>query len=148
MRKTKEVLRLKFELGLSLRQIARGCSLSPATVQDYLERAKAAGVVWPLPEDWDEDRLEAALFATPQPRAADADKPAPDFAAIHEQKQRHQHLTLQLLWEEYRQANPEGYGYSRFRELYQRWRGKLDAAPRQEHKAGALSLTLSPLPRR
>ncbi len=49
---------------------------------------------------------------------------------------RHRHLTLQLLWEEYRQGNPEGYGYSRFCELYQRWRGKLDVVLRQEHKAG------------
>ena len=45
-------------------------------------------------------------------------------------------MTLQLLWEEYRQANPEGYRYSRFCELYQRWRSKLDVVLRQEHKAG------------
>ena len=45
-------------------------------------------------------------------------------------------MTLQLLWEEYRQANPDGYRYSRFCELYQRWRSKLDVVLRQEHKAG------------
>ena len=45
-------------------------------------------------------------------------------------------MTLQLLWEEYRQANPAGYSYTRFCELYQRWRGKLDVVLRQEHKAG------------
>ena len=44
---------------------------------------------------------------------------APDFAAIHEQLRTHKHLTLQLLWEEYRQGNPDGYRYSRFCELYQ-----------------------------
>jgi transposase len=43
---------------------------------------------------------------------------------------------LQLLWEEYRQANPDGYRYSRFCHLYQRWRSKLDVVLRQEHKAG------------
>src|SRR5438309_282648 len=43
---------------------------------------------------------------------------------------------LQLVWEEYRDANPDGYGYSRFCELYQRWRKKLDVVLRQEHKAG------------
>jgi len=41
-------------------------------------------------------------------------------------------VTLQLLWEEYRQGNPEGYRYSRFCELYQRWRSKLDVVLRQE----------------
>jgi transposase len=136
MRKIKEVLRLKFELGLGLRQIARSCTLGIGTVHDYLQRAKAAGVGWPLPEGWDEEKLEATLFAGPQPRPSDPGKADPDFAAMHEQKQRHRHLTLQLLWDEYRQANPDGYGYSRFCELYQRWRGKLDVVLRQEHKAG------------
>jgi transposase len=136
MRKIKEVLRLKFELGLGLRQIARSCTLGIGTVHDYLQRAKAAGVGWPLPEGWDEEKLEATLFAGQQPRPSDPGKAAPDFAAMHEQKQRHRHLTLQLLWDEYRQANPDGYGYSRFCELYQRWRGKLDVVLRQEHKAG------------
>ena len=43
---------------------------------------------------------------------------------------------LESLWEEYREANPDGYGYSRFCELYQRWRKKLDVVMRQEDKAG------------
>ena len=43
MRKTKEVLRMKFELGLGLRQIARSCSLDLGTIHEYLHRAKAAG---------------------------------------------------------------------------------------------------------
>ena len=47
-----------------------------------------------------------------------------------------QHLTQQLLWEEYRRINPDGYRYSRFCELYQRWRRKQDVVLRQEHKAG------------
>lgn len=136
MRKTREVLRLRFESGLGLREIARACSLGLGTVHDYLQRAKAAGIGWPLPEDYDEEKLESALFGAPPVRATGADKPLPDFPSIHQQKQTHRHLTLQLLWEEYQQANPNGYGYSRFCELYQRWRGKLDVVLRQEHKAG------------
>jgi hypothetical protein len=50
MRKTKEVLRLRFELGLGQRQIARSCGMGLGTVHDYLERAAAAGIGWPLPE--------------------------------------------------------------------------------------------------
>jgi transposase len=60
----------------------------------------------------------------------------PDFAAMHLQRQKHRHLTLQLLWEKYKQLNPSDYGYSRFCEMYQRWRSKLDVVLRQEHKAG------------
>ena len=61
MRKTKEVLRLKFELGLGQRQIARSCGMGLGTVHDYLERAAAAGIGWPLPEGWSEEELEAKL---------------------------------------------------------------------------------------
>ena len=52
MRKTKEVLRLRFEVGLGLRQIARSCSIGLGTVHEHLQRAEAAGVTWPLQEDW------------------------------------------------------------------------------------------------
>jgi transposase len=46
------------------------------------------------------------------------------------------HLTQQMLWEEYRQANPDGYRYSRSCELYERWRRKQGVVLRQEHRAG------------
>ena len=137
MRKIKEVLRLRNELKLDQRQIARSCSISVSTVHEYLKRAEAAKVGWPLPEGWDDARLEAALFppvgSPPQPSTQ---KSPPDFAAIHEQLQRHRHVTLQLLWDEYRDTSQDGYGYSRFCELYQRWRKKLDVVLRQQHKAG------------
>jgi hypothetical protein len=75
--KRKEVLRLKFQLGLGLREIARSCCLGLGTVHEYLQRAKAAGVSWPLPEGWDEEKLESALFGGAPPRAADPTKAAP-----------------------------------------------------------------------
>jgi transcriptional regulator with XRE-family HTH domain len=62
MRKIKEVLRLRNELKLDQRQIARSCSLSVSTVHEYLKKAAAANLTWPLPEDWDDTRLEASLF--------------------------------------------------------------------------------------
>jgi transposase len=136
MRKLKEVLRLRFELGLGQRQIARSCSIGHGTVYEYLKRAQAAGVTWPLPEGWDDRRLEEALFGGTPRRAYESRKPTPDFARLHEELQRHPHLTLQLAWEEYRQAYPDGYAYSRFCELYQQWRQQLDVVLRQEHKAG------------
>jgi transposase len=58
------------------------------------------------------------------------------LAAIHEDLRSHKHLTLQLVWQEYKQSNPEGYQYSRFCWLYQQWARKLDLALRQEHRAG------------
>jgi len=136
MRKIKEVLRLRFELGLGQRQIARSCSISQATVHEYLRRASAAGLSWPLAEDWDATRLEQALFGSPPAPVIAVQRSLPDFAAIHEQLKQHRHLTLRLVWEEYRQAQPDGYGYSFFCELYQHWRRKLDVVLRQDHVAG------------
>jgi hypothetical protein len=133
--KIKEVLRLRFEVGLGLRAIPRSCWIGLGTAHEYLQPAEAAGVTWPLKNDWDEDRLEAVLFGGP-PLGRAVALPMPDFAELHKQRQCHPDLTQQLLWEEYRQANPDGYRYSRFCELYQRWRCKQDAVLRQKHKAG------------
>jgi transposase len=136
MRKLKEVLRLRYELGLGQRQIARSCSIGHGTVYEYLKRAQAAGVTWPLPEGWDDRRLEEALFGPAPRRVYESRKPTPDFAHLHQELQRHPPLTLQLAWEEYRQAHADGYAYSRFCELYQQWRRHLDVVLRQEHQAG------------
>ena len=107
MRKTKEVLRLRFELGLGQRAIARACSISQSTVHEYLNRAAAAGVVWPLGEEWDEQRVEQALFGERRVVKRLPEQVLPDFPALHSQLQQHRHLTLQLAWEEYRQVHPE-----------------------------------------
>jgi transposase len=131
-------MRLRFELHLGYQQIGRSCAIGVSTVCKYLKRAEEAGLTWPLPEGWDDARVEAALFARSGPPATEriSSRSKPDFVSIHEQLRQHRHLTLQLLWEEYRQVNPDGYRYSRFCELYQRWRSKLDVVLRQEHKAG------------
>jgi transposase len=135
MRKVKEVFRLRFGLGLSLRQIARSCSLSPSGVGDYLQRAKAAQLTWPLPEDLDDAAMEARLF----PSATNClirGAPLPDFSRIHQELRSHRHLTLALLWQEYKENHPEGYQYSRFCQLYRAWAMKLDVVMRQEYRAG------------
>ena len=136
MRKIKEVLRLRFGLGLRQDQIAQSCSIGQATVHRYLERAAAAGLSWPLPEDYDDDRLGQLLFPTRPGQPNPQVRPLPDFAEAQRQLQAHKHLTLQLLWEEYREGEPKGYGYSRFCELYQRWNRYRDVVLRQDHRAG------------
>ena len=133
MRKIREILRLKFELNLDNRQIARSCSIPHSTVANYLSRAKAAGLNWPLAPDLDDVALESRLFPAVPARK---DTPAPDCAAMHAELLRHKHLTLELLWLEYKQVYPDGYQYSWFCELYSRWARKLDVVLRQEYRAG------------
>ena len=134
MRKIKDVLRLKWDRELSNRQIAAACGVSRPTVSEYLRRTAEAGLSWPLPEDLDEARLEQLLFPPPPTLPAQV-RGIPDWQKIQEEL-RSKNVTLFLLWQEYRQANPDGYQYSWFCEHYRAWRGKLDLVMRQDHRAG------------
>ena len=77
MRKIREVLRLKYELGLGQRQIARSCSIGLGTVNEYLARADTAGIKWPLPDGCDEEKVEAALYGSEPVRSRQADRSRP-----------------------------------------------------------------------
>jgi len=65
MRQIRDVLRLCFAAKLPQRAIARSLGLSQGAISRYLSRARAAGIAWPLPEDLDDERLEAVLFPPP-----------------------------------------------------------------------------------
>jgi len=133
MRRIHEVLRLKYEGGLSHRAIARACGVGVGTVSEYLQRSARAGLSWPLPVEVDEAALEARLFSPSQPVR---ERAMPDLTSIHQELKR-AGVTLHLLWEEYREVRlADGYGYSQFCEIYRRWAGKLRPSMRQEHRAG------------
>lgn len=133
MRKIKEILRLKHENGLSVRKIGICCNLNSSTVSDYLARAKIAGISWPIPDGMDDETLENLLFPKNVPTRRIVQEP--DFPAVH-QELRKKGVTLQLLWMEYKEQNPQGYQYSRFCELYQNWKKTVDPVLRQTYKAG------------
>lgn len=133
MKKIEEVLRLKYENGLSHRAIAQSCAISPSTVSEYVHHARAAGLRWPLPAGMTAAQLDACLF--PEKAAAAGVTPTPDWAEVHKELKR-KGVTLSLLWVEYRQAHPEGYGYSQFCHHYRTWKQGLNPPMRLEHKAG------------
>lgn len=132
MRKIKEVLRLKWEVGLSARQIARSLSVSHSTVLDLLRRFELSELTWPLPEI-DDTALEAKLY--PGNPVTRVERPLPDMAYIHRELAR-KGVTLQMLWWEYKQNHPDGLQYSQFCQRYREWRAKLDVVLRQPHRAG------------
>jgi transposase len=134
MRKIREVLRLKWDCGLSNRAIARSCRIAHSTVSEYVRRAEAAGLSWPLPESLDEDRLFQLLFP-PRLRTCSREIPVPDWAEIHTELKK-KSVTLYLLWVEYREVHPDGYGYSQFCALYRKWAERLHPSMRLHHKAG------------
>ncbi len=133
MRKIRDVLRLS-AAGLSKRQIAASLGIGPTAAGACLRRAREAGVGWPLPDDLDDAALESRLYPVPT-TTAKGWRSLPDWPAIHRELRR-KGVTLQLVWEEYRAAHPEGYGRSWFCELYRAWEGRLSPTMRQAHVAG------------
>jgi transposase len=134
MRKIREILRLKWELKLSNRQVARSVHVSHSTVREYVRRAEQAGLAWPLPEEMGDRELRVRLFPTKQ--ADQKQRPLPDWEKVEQELSR-PGVTRMLLWTEYHQEHPEGYGYSQFCELYRQWT-KAQAKPvmRLPKKAG------------
>ena len=133
MRKTKEALRMKWELELSHRQVARALSIGLGTVNAYLQRARMAGLTtWAEVSGLSEEEIEARLF--PSTKAAAA-RPEPDWREVRQELTK-KGVTLSLLWQEYHQLHPDGYGYSRYCELYRAWKKRHDLSMRQEYKAG------------
>ena len=133
MRKIREALRLHAS-GMSTREMAASLSVGRTTLRGYLRRAKVAGLAWPQAGALSDRDLECRLF----PRSvgdAQGSYAQPDWAYLHRELRR-KGMTLSLLWEEYRSVYSDGYGYSRFCELYTRWEGKLSPVMRQRHPAG------------
>lgn len=135
MRKIREILRLKYSCGCSLREISKSCGIGRGTVSDYLQRTKAAGLGWPLPKDLTDTDLEHQLFPSSTPRVKTS-LFRPDFHKVHKELQSQKHVTLALLWQEYKEQHPGGYQYSWFCQNYREWTGRLDVVMRHEHRAG------------
>jgi len=134
MRKIREALRLKYEHGASQHEIGRSIGLAQSTAGEILHRAEAAGLSWPLAEPLSDEDLERLLF--PPPRAPqEPARPLPDWVEVDLALAR-KGVTLLLLWFEYRDKHPDGYGYSRFADLYRAWKGRTDLRMLQHHKAG------------
>ncbi len=133
MRKISELLRQKYELGLSNRVIGESLNISPSTVSDYLSRAKAAGISWPLPDGISEQDLYDKFFLPV--RVKKKNRPLPDWQDIYVELRR-KGVTLQLLWREYREQYPDGLGYSQFCRYFNRYKKTSTPVMRQVHKAG------------
>lgn len=132
MRKTREILRLKWLLRRSHREIQRAVGVGLGTVSDATTRAAAAKLDWATVEQLSDDELEARLY--PSAEAAQR-RPLPDPGWMHLELRR-PGVTLRLLHEEYLAAHPDGYGYTQFVQHYRTWAGAQRLTMRQVHVAG------------
>jgi len=135
MRKIKEILRLKWEAGLSNRAAARACKVSNSTVSLTVQRAKAAGLAWPLPEGLGEVELYELLFPKPSQASAAPGRQMPDWAVVRQELGK-RGVTLKLLWQEYRAKEPDGYGYTQYCKYYRHWRKAVEPSMRRARVAG------------
>ena len=133
MRKIREVLRLKYEAGLSDRQIALAVGSARSTVQECFSRCRLAGVVWPLPADLSEETLQATLYDRTVPLKREVSMP--DFALVHRELGRHG-VTRLLLWQEFKAQHPDGPQYTAFCNQYRRWCAMQELVFRQVHAPG------------
>ena len=140
MRDIAKLLRLHFKERRSRREIATSLGIGSTTVHDYLSRAKSAGLTdWQMIEPLSEIELNARLGFTKQSvfsiNTSLRKEAMPDWVQLHREMSRPS-VTLALLWTEYREVQPQGYGYTQFCEHYRRFTKKLSVVMRQSHKAG------------
>ena len=135
MRKIREILRLRFAAGLSIRQIKDSTKVSVGAIQKLLSKAQELELSWPLPDELDDTALAGLFYPGADTRLSSRFQ-VPDWSAVHQELKR-KGMTLQLLWEEYTQQYPNRcYSYSQFCDRYRHWRGKQRRSMRQTHKAG------------
>jgi hypothetical protein len=134
MRQLRHLLRLHHD-GVSAREIGRRLGVARSTIQDNLKRAAAAGLAWPLGEDVTEEALERQLFGRAGIATGQRRRIEPDWAELARELKR-PGVTMTILWEEYREIHPEGYGYSRFCDLLRGFERRLTPVMRQHHVAG------------
>jgi transposase len=132
MKNIKEILRLVNENNLSTRQIAKSCGCSPSTVTAIIERYEGTELPWQAFKALDEAEMEAKLY--PQ-EINSSKKELPDWDYIHKELKK-KGVTLQLLWQEYKEAYPNGVMYSQFCDHYLKWRKLRNISMHQIHKAG------------
>ena len=136
----RSILRLTYEQGLSVRAVSERLKISKTTVSTYLFRAREAELIcWPVPPSYESDKaLERMLFRRlgrpPQ------DLSEPNWAHIAAELKR-KGVTLTLLWQEYRESHPDGYGYTWFCQRFAAFQLKANPAFRHRFEAGAVMQT-------
>jgi len=134
MSKVREILRLRWALGRSVRETSRAASVSAGVVSNTERRAARAGLDWSTVEGLDDTALERRLYGGPKHERSER-RVLPDPTWMHAELRR-PGVTLELLHLEYLREHPDGYRYTAFCDAYRKWLGGRGLVMRQHHKAG------------
>jgi len=135
MEKLKEIIRLGSELRLSNRAIARALKVSRPVVAQYLSDFKATGLNYSEVKDLGHDDLLELINRNKWVDNQRYEVLLEGFKDYLKELKR-PGVTLQVLWEEYKRAYPDGYSYSQFCYHFQIWRNGSALTMHIEHKAG------------
>lgn len=133
MRSIREILRQKWVLEKSHREVARSLRVSAGAVGQLMVRVASLGLDWQAVQALSDDELDKRLYGVKL--GVDAKRPLPDPVYIHNERKK-TGVTLELLHMEYLEAHPNGYRYSQFCEYYREWLTKHRLSMRQVHRAG------------
>jgi transposase len=134
MRQTREILRQKWSLGRTHREVAQSLGISSGAVGTTVLRGRAAGLDWAQVDALSDEALQARVYGPPTPPTHH--RAVPDCAYLHAER-RKPGVTLELLHLEYLEQQPDGYRYTQFCEVYRRWLQRRGLSMRQVHRAGA-----------
>jgi len=135
MKKIKEILKLKYITDISMRAISRAVKVPPSTVSDYCKRFEITNCTIEDILKLNEDEIYQLLFPEKKLPNKQENRPLPDYAYIHKEIAK-KGVTFELLWMEYKEQYPNGYGLSQFKEYYYRFKKKINPTMRQTYIAG------------
>ena len=134
--KIKEVIRYGVTTELSERAIGRALKVSRTVVTKYLEWFRDSGLSWEQAQELPDSKLLTVLEGTRAPETnARYERLAERFPTMVKELRR-KGVTLQLLWEEYQRAHPDGYQSSQFCHHFHLWRKGTEVGMHIDHKAG------------
>ena len=135
MNKIREIIRLDQDCNLSQRAIARALSIAHSVVGEYIRKIKSADIDYQTAQELDDDTLLEIVEGTGKVQSKRYQTLREKFEYFTKELKR-TGVTLERLWQEYRIAHPDGYGYSQFCYHFQVWRDASEISMHIEHKAG------------
>jgi transposase len=134
MKKIRDIIKLKTETDLSNRQIAKALSVSRPAVSEYWEQFQASGIDYKRLKGLPDSKLLELLKK--EKKAKSRLTTLISYFPYFVNELTRVGVTLQLLWEEYKQKHPTGYKYSQFCYHFQVWKKHSEVRMHIVHKAG------------
>ena len=135
MKKIKDVLRLRFITNISYRQISRALNTPSSTTADYCKRFEITNYSIDEFLSLEEDEIYQLLFPEKSLPKTYKTRQKPNVEYIHKEIAK-KGVTFELLWQEYKEQHPDGYGCSQFKEYYYKYKKRLNPSMRQTYIAG------------